>query len=145
MSLFTSSVANFMTKYGMRRSTRLRSHKLTENVQEFRLLTMLEEVTEYEEATKDGQPEDILDALLDLLYYTLGTAWSHGFTAEQIDNGFALVHAANMEKVKSEKVSVSGRGCKYDVVKPPGWEPPNLRAMLNEEMIRERKNKPLKK
>jgi len=62
------------------------------------------------------------DALIDLVYVALGTAYLHGFP---FDLGWARVHAANMAKVKSVGAG-NNRGGTHDVVKPGGWTPPVL-------------------
>ncbi len=113
----------------------------------FRTLFLLEEVGEYAEASGfvelAGQIEKViadnklgslrnagdmnlekqLDALVDLSYILHGNAYLQGF---KIDEAFRVVHAANMKKVRAEKVEDSKRGSTYDVVKPPGWTPPDL-------------------
>lgn len=44
------------------------------------------------------------------------------------------VHHANMQKKRAEKASDSKRGSKYDVIKPEGWVPPDLRDLVGEEI-----------
>lgn len=63
-----------------------------------------------------------LDALVDLTYVALGTAYLHGFNFEE---AWRRVHEANMQKMRVERESDSKRGSKFDVVKPRGWEPPD--------------------
>lgn len=109
----------------------------------FRLKFLLEELEEYElNATAladqllpdfigrdDGMIlinlERALDALVDLVYVALGTSYLHGFN---FDEAWRRVHHANMQKVRAPSAEASeassGRGSTYDVIKPPGWEPP---------------------
>lgn len=68
--------------------------------------------------------EEQLDALLDLIYVTLGTAYLQGFSHRIIAEGWRRVQAANMAKVRAAQASESKRGSAFDVVKPKGWTPP---------------------
>ncbi len=87
---------------------------------QFRIAAMQEELNEYIEAT---EPADELDALVDLLVFTLGTVdrqgWSH-----VLDEAFRRVMHSNMTKEigKNQK-----RGnFQLDLVKPEGFKPANL-------------------
>lgn len=66
--------------------------------------------------------EHMLDALVDLTYVVLGTAVLHGFNFPE---AWRRVHEANMAKRRAETADESKRGTTFDVIKPPGWEPPN--------------------
>lgn len=65
---------------------------------------------------------DQLDALVDAAYVILGTAYLHGFNFAE---AWRRVQRANMAKVRAERATDSKRGSTFDVVKPPGWTPPN--------------------
>ncbi len=71
--------------------------------------------------------EHQLDALVDLVYVAIGTAYLHGFDFEE---AWARVHAANMAKVRVIKAAGSKRKSKHDVVKPPGWKAPRHRDLV---------------
>ncbi len=71
--------------------------------------------------------EDQFDALIDLVYVALGTAYLHGFDFEE---GWRRVHEANMKKIRVERVIDSKRGSVYDVIKPDGWLPPSLADLV---------------
>jgi predicted HAD superfamily Cof-like phosphohydrolase len=88
----------------------------------FRLRFMQEELSEYAQAAQDGDLNKQLDALVDLVYVALGTAYLQRFP---FNTAFARVHAANMAKVRALRESDSVRGSMYDVVKPPGWVAPS--------------------
>lgn len=62
--------------------------------------------------------EEMVDALADIIYATIGTAIIHGF---DIMEALREVHRANMEK---EAGFNPKRGHACDVIKPPGWKPP---------------------
>ena len=66
--------------------------------------------------------EGSLDALVDLVYVALGTAYLQGFDFAE---AWRRVHEANMKKVRVERKEDSKRGSTFDVVKPEGWEPPS--------------------
>lgn len=86
----------------------------------FRSQFLYEEVTEYRGST---QTVDQLDALVDLVYVALGTAYLQGFNFAE---AWRRVHAANMQKVRATLASDSKRHFAYDVVKPEGWKQPDL-------------------
>ena len=68
---------------------------------------------------------ECLDGLVDVVYAALVTASLHGF---DFDEAWDRVHRANMMKVRGPKkdADANGRGGTYDIVKPEGWERPNL-------------------
>jgi predicted HAD superfamily Cof-like phosphohydrolase len=94
---------------------------LTKELSDFRVAFMQEELDEYKAAVADGDLTKQADALVDLVYVALGTALSQGFPWQVIWN---LVHTANMKKVRVDSPD-QGRN-QFDVVKPEGWESPNL-------------------
>jgi predicted HAD superfamily Cof-like phosphohydrolase len=89
---------------------------------EFRIKFLREEVEEYVTAVEVGDITGQFDSLLDLLYVTYGTLLWHGFPTEE---GFDLVHLANMAKVRVDHADNSTRSSRFDVVKPAGWKSPN--------------------
>ena len=72
-------------------------------------------------------PAEAFDALIDLVYVALGTAHLFGFPWQQ---GWRLVQRANMAKVRASSAADSKRGSALDVIKPPGWTPPNIARLL---------------
>ena len=146
MSFFTD-IEDFHKKFGLTYDNNAR--QLPPDLIEFRIKLMTEELDEYithasETAVelltrtgdtltgKDREPnkgavvgglEGQLDALVDLVYVALGTAYLQGF---KFDEAWARVHKANMKKKKAlPDGSDSKRGSPHDVVKPEGWEPPS--------------------
>jgi len=63
-----------------------------------------------------------LDALVDLAYVVVGTAYLQGF---DFNRAWDRVHNANMKKVRATRAEDSKRGTAFDVIKPEGWEPPD--------------------
>jgi predicted HAD superfamily Cof-like phosphohydrolase len=95
-------------------------------VADLRRKLMEEELGELEQAMADGELVGIADGLADLLYVVYGTAVSYGIDIRPI---FEEVHRTNMAK--------AGGPTRDDgkVLKPDGWQPPNLQPILNEMRI----------
>lgn len=98
------------------------------DLSEFRIKFMQEELDEYKEARANSDLEKQLDALVDIMYVALGTAYLHGF---DIAEAFYRVHKANMNKIRvsREDDERSTRKNIHDVVKPEGWLPPYLKDL----------------
>tara|TARA_R100001530_G_C4307043_1_gene151968 strand:+ start:139 stop:552 length:414 start_codon:yes stop_codon:yes gene_type:complete len=113
------------------RKFRLDKHKKpnlgTSEYQEFRLNFIKEEVAELEEALKNNDKALVFDALIDIVYVTLGTAYVMGFPWR---HGWNEVHDTNMKKVRVDSGKQSKRGSTYDVIKPRDWQPPRLEELL---------------
>lgn len=134
----TESVLEFHKAFGITCSTSTRDSKNLD----LRLDLVLEEVKElYESAgffltadgvpgkeevdliqTSDPRPVEMLDALCDLVYVTVGWAVSHGW---DFDEAFRRVHASNMTKVPKpgQKVEMREDG---KILKPKHFVPPKL-------------------
>ena len=98
---------------------------LPDDLEEFRIKFMQEELDEYKDP-ENGLAHK-LDALVDLVYVALGTAYLAGFP---FNEAWSRVHEANMKKVKALRPEDSKRGSVHDVVKPPGWAPPSLSDLV---------------
>ena len=79
-----------------------------------------EELDEFKEANAKASKVDMLDAVIDLIYFAYGRAFEIGISPETFEKAWKAVQAANMKKKKGNK----GRGSDYDAVKPEGWESP---------------------
>lgn len=99
---------------------------LPDDLQNFRADFLCEEFNEYFEGVDEQNPEKILDALVDLVYIAIGTAYLHGYDFAE---AWRRVHKANMAKVAS-KGEGSGRGGEFDIVKPKGWVAPDLKDLV---------------
>lgn len=93
---------------------------LPQDLVEFREKFLWEEATEYALAPDLAHR---FDALIDSVYVAIGSAHLHGFDFYE---GWRRVHASNMLKVRASCASDSLRNSTHDVVKPQGWQPPNL-------------------
>lgn len=101
----------------------LRPTRLGKALRKFRVKFLQEEFDEYKSALRKGDMEQQLDALVDLVYVALGTAVMSGFDFEE---AWRRVHRANMLKVKPRKGQYTKRRSAFDIIKPPGWQAPDL-------------------
>lgn len=98
--------------------------QLSTELLKFRIKFMREELNEY---VKSSGLEGKLDALVDLVYVAIGTAYLHGF---DFNEAWRRVHEANMKKVRAQSADESKRGTSFDVVKPEGWTAPDLSDLV---------------
>ena len=96
----------------------------------FRLSRLREELNEYEKALNEEDTEGQLDALVDLVYIAIGTAYISGF---RFAEAHARIHEANMKKVRARRAEDSRHGTAYDIIKPEGWTPCTLRDLCETE------------
>ncbi len=91
----------------------------------YRISFLFEEMQEMVTAFEDENLEEQFDALIDLVYVALGTAWMLGLP---FGEGWARVHEANMKKERAtnEFDPRSKRMNALDIVKPEGWTKPDL-------------------
>lgn len=68
------------------------------------------------------------DALLDLNYVSHGTAHLLGYPWQE---GWDAVQRANITKERATSAEASKRGSSFDVIKPEGWTPPDIEAILH--------------
>lgn len=72
----------------------------------------------------------VLDSLVDQLYVILGTAYRHGMEPV-FREAWRRVHTANMNKVKASlDLTDNKRDPTFDVIKPAGWQPPELKDLV---------------
>ena len=100
----------------------------------FRTSFLLEELTEYTQAITKKDTAGALDALVDIVYIALGTAWLFNLPFEK---AWKEVQRANMSKVRTKNKSKK-RGTSFDVVKPKGWRPPDIDQVIYEEREKQR-------
>lgn len=117
-----SDIREFHEKFGLayRGSPRF----LPTELAEFREQFMMEELEEYSDSLVLANQ---LDALVDLVYVAIGTAYLQGF---DFNEAWRRVHEANMKKVRVDRAENSKRGSTFDVVKPEGWTAPDLSDLV---------------
>ena len=108
---------------------------LEKELLEFRTKFLYEELAEFEDACERKDLMKAFDALLDLVYVAMGTAYMMNVPW---DRGWEHVQNANMAKIRAKKEGESKRGSIYDVVKPEGWISPD-KMLLAELLIHEHK------
>ncbi len=88
---------------------------------ELRAELIEEEAKETVEAIRRGDLTEAIDGICDSIYVNIGAAIVFGVP---LTNFFAAVHFSNMKK--------AGGGRREDgkVIKPAGWRPPPIHAML---------------
>ena len=99
-----------------------------EDMIELRIKLLREEVEEYAEAARAGDMVEVLDALADIGYILAGTIINHGMQ-HIYDDAFNEVHRSNMAKLVDGKVIRREDG---KVLKPEGWQAPQLAQFLEE-------------
>lgn len=98
---------------------------------EFRMEFLQEELDELDVAYEKGDLAAVVDALIDLEYVLKGTILMMGL-GHKWPELWAEVHKTNMAKVRvGTDLAGSKRKNSLDVVKPPGWKPPDLKRILN--------------
>lgn len=118
------SLGRFRAKFG------------TEEAREFELAVaaLTHAIDDQDRAMARLAVAEQLDALIDQVYVVLGTAVSAGLVDEFIA-GWPIVHAANMSKVRAMHPSDSKRGSAFDVIKPAGWQKPNLEPLVPSSLL----------
>lgn len=101
---------------------------------QFRVDFLKEELTEIEEAINENDLAKFLDGLVDLVYVALGTAHLCGLP---FNEAWFAVHMANLakERATSADDARSKRGHQLDVVKPEGWKPPDIEAVIRAALL----------
>lgn len=95
---------------------------LTDDLFEFRHRFLMEEIAELVEAHASGDLVKTADALVDIVYVALGTAYLMGIPWQAI---WTAVHNANMTKIRADENNPSKRNAPaFDIVKPEGWVSP---------------------
>ena len=126
LSSMMQDITNFHEKFGLpqREIGKSPSNKLAN----FRIKFILEELQELNTAMGTENLGEVLDALVDIVYVALGTAYCFNLP---FDEAWKRVHEANMKKVRATDPSASKRGSTLDVVKPIGWEKPDIEGLLS--------------
>ena len=125
----------FHKKYGFEKNNKVGIPDNNELVN-FRTSFLLEELAEYTQAITKKDAAGALDALVDIVYIALGTAWLFNLPFEK---AWEQVQKANMSKVRSKSKSKK-RGTSFDVIKPKGWTPPDIEQIIEEEREKQNEN-----
>lgn len=125
----SDDVGDFHLKFGLHSTTHdgTGPTEAPDDLIDFRIKFLREELDEFIEGYAVGDTAQQFDALIDLVYVALGTAHLLGFPWQE---GWDAVQFANMQKQRAQSADESKRGSTYDVVKPEGWQPPDIGVIL---------------
>jgi predicted HAD superfamily Cof-like phosphohydrolase len=128
MTDILKDIDNFHKKYGFEKNEKIDIPNNNELIN-FRTAFLMEELAEYTNAITKKDAAGALDALVDIVYIALGTAWLFNLPFEK---AWTEVQKANMNKIRA-KDKTGKRGTKFDVVKPKDWKAPNIEKIIEEE------------
>ena len=94
---------------------------IPDSIAKFRIRLMKEETREYVNAVTSEDPEQILDALTDIIFVAFGTVVSYGY---DIETAWERVLKSNLDKIRGATRRSSSQD--VDLIKPTGWKPPYL-------------------
>ena len=126
-------INRFHNKFGFKKNEKVGIPDNPELVN-FRTSFLMEELAEYTQAITKKDDAAALDALVDIVYIALGTAWLFNLPFEK---AWKAVQTANMKKVRAKSKSKK-RGTAFDVIKPKGWRSPDIDQVIYEERERQR-------
>lgn len=143
ISFMFEDIVDFHEKFGIDYKGPIRP--LVDDLADFRMRCACEESEEIYGANKtllEAKTDDevtiaradLLDGVVDLIYFAVGTLYLHGFNDDQFDEAWDRVHTANMKKVRAKPDgSDSKRNHGDDVVKPEGWTAADLRDIVTDD------------
>lgn len=125
-------IAEFHERFGLQQNiaiVKLGEERDQMSAEEWKLRNkrLMDEAAESEAAHADGDDNEYLDALVDICYIALGTAYRRGWDFAE---AWRRVHVANMTKERGE-AKTSKYGSSYDIVKPVGWKAPDHADLVN--------------
>lgn len=136
LTVVTADIRDFHEKFGLEYKGPPRA--LEPEMSKFRVGFMQEELDEYQSAVYSGDLAGQFDALIDLIYVALGTAYLQGFPFAA---GWREVQRANITKERAVSAEQSKRGTAFDVIKPAGWMAPDMDGVLEEHAKKFESNK----
>ena len=115
-----SDIENMHTKYGVNEKIRTFDKEKLKQFLEFRVAFLEEELNELKDNIDN--PEEVVDALIDLCVVAIGTLNAFDINA---DRAWDVVHDANMAKEVGIKASRPNPLGLPDLIKPEGWRAPS--------------------
>ena len=115
-----SDIENMHTKYGVNEKIRTFDKEKLKQFLEFRVRFLEEELNELKDNIDN--PEEIVDALIDLCVVAIGTLDAFEINAYR---AWDAVHDANMAKEVGIKASRPNPLGLPDLIKPEGWRAPS--------------------
>lgn len=117
---WVQDIADMHTKYGVNEKVREFDKEKLEKFLEFRISFLQEELDELKD--NKGNPEEVVDALVDLCVVAIGTLDAFDVDAYA---AWDRVHEANMSKEVGVKASRPNPLGLPDLIKPEGWTAPS--------------------
>ena len=119
---WVKDLADMHDKFQFHEATSNYDHEMFWKILEFRYNFLNEELQEGFKAVKERDPEEVVDALIDLCVVAIGT-----LDLMKVDSYKAWdeVHKANMSKVKGMKETRKNDFGFPDLVKPRDWQKPS--------------------
>lgn len=114
---------DFHNKFGFHNGWQPTFHNLDQ-----RAGMMQEELDEYREALGERDKVKLVDAVIDLIYFAVGTL---DLLNVDFDGHWDAVQFANMQKIRGTK-STRPNSNGFDCIKPEGWVPPEA---MHEEIL----------
>ena len=118
---WAKDISSMHNKYGVHEWVKKNPEKLRQLL-EFRVSFLKEEFDETSKAVSEGDPEEIVDGLIDLCVVAIGTLDLMGVDPWQ---AWDRVHEANMAKEVGVKESRPNPLGLPDLIKPEDWVPPS--------------------
>ena len=118
-------VVDFHNKFGLKYEGKPIS--LDKSTQAYRAHFLEEELSEFISSANLDDVVGMADALVDIVYVAMGTAYMMGLPWQQL---WDEVQRSNMDKVRASDASQSKRKNSLDVVKPQGWIGPDLKSII---------------
>ena len=119
-SNWVQDIEDMHTKYSVNEKIRTFDKEKLKQFLEFRIAFLEEELTELKDNINN--PEEIVDALIDLCVVAIGTLDAFDVNAY---TAWDAVHAANMAKEVGVKASRPNPLGLPDLIKPEGWRAPS--------------------
>ena len=119
-SNWVQDIEDMHTKYGVNEKIRTFDKEKLKQFLEFRIAFLEEELTELKDNINN--PEEIVDALIDLCVVAIGTLDAFDVNA---NIAWDAVHTANMAKEVGIKASRPNPLGLPDLIKPEGWRAPS--------------------
>ena len=119
MSEWWCDVSSMHSKFGFYEAIDNMSPKYLSKMLEFRVNFLEEELNELKDNLEN--PEEIVDACIDLIVVAIGTLDLYGV---DLDKAWKAVHDANMAKQRGIKEGRPNPLGLPDLLKPEGWTPP---------------------
>jgi fructose-1,6-bisphosphatase/inositol monophosphatase family enzyme len=117
---WVQDIEDMHTKYGVNEKVRIFDKEKLKQFLEFRVRFLEEELTELKENIDN--PEEVVDALIDLCVVAIGTLDAFDVNAYR---AWDVVHEANMAKEVGVKASRPNPLGLPDLIKPEGWTAPS--------------------